>query len=81
MYPKDEAVLTAETVHDIAVQKEMNNYLTEDHPEIKAAYQKHGGNVLAMRDDLRNRGYNYSRRKIARLLDDLGLPRVRRSRK
>ncbi|MCP4542678.1 MAG: hypothetical protein GY832_36610 [Chloroflexi bacterium] len=49
--------------------------------DIEATYYKHGENVAAIRRELTKKGINHSRRKIAKLLDQLKLPRIRKPRK
>jgi hypothetical protein len=47
---------------------------------VKAAYQKCGGNAAAIERELRSRGIFHSRPTIAAILDELGLPRVKKPR-
>jgi arginine utilization regulatory protein len=45
---------------------------------IEEAHRKTGGNVLAIKKTLENIGLVYSRERLARILDQIGLPRLRR---
>jgi len=47
---------------------------------IADAYHREGGNVTAIERHLRDRGMDYSRRRISKILDELGLPRIRKGR-
>jgi hypothetical protein len=56
-------------------------YLVDDHrAQVAAAYERQGGNVSAIERDLRNRGVDFSRKRISKIMDELGLPRVRKGR-
>ena len=48
---------------------------------VVAAYHEHGGNATAMEKDLKRRGVTVSRKRIASLLDEMGLKRVKRRRR
>ncbi len=48
---------------------------------VKAAYQNQGGNVTAIRSELLKKGISHSRTTIAKILDELNLPRIVRKRK
>ncbi len=47
---------------------------------VEDAYHNHGGNVSAIERELREKGINYSRRKISRILDKIALPRAKKTR-
>jgi transcriptional regulator with AAA-type ATPase domain len=49
-----------------------------DRQLVKSAFEQQGGNAAAIVRELKKRGRRISRRKAAKLLDELGLPRIRR---
>jgi DNA-binding NtrC family response regulator len=50
----------------------------DDKTLVMAAFERQGGNAAAIKRDLRRQGYEISERRVRRLLDELGLPRVKR---
>jgi len=49
----------------------------DDKALVAAAHERHGGNVSAIKRYLARRGRDLSRRRIGKLLDEMGLPRNR----
>ena len=45
---------------------------------ITRAHRRHMGNVKAIKSDLGNRGFSFSRERLSRVLDEMGLPRLHR---
>jgi hypothetical protein len=43
-------------------------------------FERQGGNAAAIKRDLRRQGHELSPRRVRRLLDELGLPRIKRGR-
>jgi transcriptional regulator with AAA-type ATPase domain len=52
----------------------------DDKTLVAAAFQRQGGNAAAIKRDLDRQGHELSRRRIRKLLDELGLPRIKRGR-
>jgi pSer/pThr/pTyr-binding forkhead associated (FHA) protein len=50
----------------------------DDKTLVMAAFERQGGNAAAIKRDLRRQGYEISERRVRRLLDELGLPRIKR---
>jgi hypothetical protein len=48
---------------------------------IEDTYRRYDGNVSAMERDLREQGFKYSRQALAKILDSMNLPRMKKSRK
>jgi Flp pilus assembly CpaF family ATPase len=47
---------------------------------VEQAYQQHGGRVNAIQDELKAKGVVISWRRVAKILDELGLPRIKKGR-
>jgi hypothetical protein len=45
---------------------------------VAQAFRRLGSNVSAIREDLQSRGIEISWKRVARIMDDLGLPRSKR---
>jgi transcriptional regulator with AAA-type ATPase domain len=69
------------TTHPAPQTEQPYSLSTKGTRAIQAAYEQHAGNVSAIEKELRKNGFTYSRRTIAKYLDIMKLPRVKRGRK